>query len=212
MSLRSKQTDVLETQLAEARKRIAELESELAQTATRDPLTESLLTPRAFRAQLMLDVMRAHRYQRPLGLVIIDIDGFRAINSEHGYGAGDGVLVALARVISETTRAHDVASRMGGDEFAILLPEAGSEAALQAGERILHELENLTADPIRGLSVSVGVASLRPDWSPEGSSERLLACARTALELARAGGGGRAVVYTNDEEAGEVAPDPAHGS
>lgn len=206
MGLRSKRTDVLESQLGEARKRIAELESELAQTARRDHLTQCLLTLRAFRPQLELDVQRAHRYRRPLGLVIIDIDGFRAINRNHGYEVGDTVLVALAQAISDMTRAHDLACRMGGDEFAILLPETGSEAALQAGERILLALVDLPAGPIRGLSVSVGIAALRPKQSPE----RLLSCARTALEQARGGGGGRAAVYSSDDQGEEVVPDPAH--
>ncbi|HKJ36038.1 MAG TPA: diguanylate cyclase [Solirubrobacterales bacterium] len=207
MGLLSKQSDVLENQLSEARRRIAELESELAQSATRDQLTESLLTLRAFRAQLELDVQRAHRYRRPLSVAIVDIDGFRSINLSHGYGAGDSVLVAVARVISESTRAHDLACRMGGDEFAVLLPETNSSAGIQAAERILLALEDLSAGPIRGLSASIGVAGLRPKQSPE----QLLGEAHTALGQAQAGGGGRAAVHSGGEGPEEVSGDATHG-
>ena len=208
MGLLSKsQSATLESQLAEARKRIAALESELAQNSTRDQLTESLLTLRSFRAQLELDVQRAHRYRRPLSVAVVDIDGFREINVKHGYAAGDAVLVAVAGVISEATRAHDLACRMAGDEFAVLLPETGSESALRMTERMLLALEDLTAGPVRGLSLSIGIAALRPKQTPE----RLLACAGAALEQARAAGGGRAVLYASSTENEELAPDPTHG-
>ncbi len=207
MGLLSKQSDVFESQLGEARKRIAELESELAQTSTRDQLTETMLTLRAFRAQLELDVQRAHRYRRPLSVAVIDIDGFRGVNLNHGYGVGDSVLVAVAGAISQQTRVHDLACRMGGDEFAVLLPETGSAAAMQACQRILLALEDVAAGAIRGVSVSVGIAALRPKQTPE----RLLACADKALELARAGGGGRATIYSSADQNEEVTPDPTHG-
>ncbi len=207
MGLLSKQSDLFESQLSEARKRIAELETDLARSSTRDQLTETLLTLRAFRAQLELDVQRAHRYRRPLSVAVIDIDRFRSINLSHGYGAGDNVLVTVAGVISRLTRAHDLACRTGGDEFALLLPETGSKAAVHAVNRILLALEDVAAGPVRGLSVSVGIAALRPKQTPE----RLLACAQKALEQARAGGGGRAAVYSSGDEHEEVAPDPGHG-
>lgn len=208
MGLRMKQSEELESKLAEARRRIAELESELSQTSTRDQLTERLLTLRSFRTQLELDVQRAHRYRRPLSVAVLDIDGFREVNLNHGYGVGDEVLVAVAGVISDTTRVHDLACRLGGDEFAVLLPETGSDAARQMSARVLLALEDLHCGPVRGLSVSVGIAALRPRQTPE----RLLACAEAALEQARAVGGGRAAVYeAAGDEGEELAPDPTHG-
>jgi diguanylate cyclase (GGDEF)-like protein len=188
--------------LQKAHKRIAELGAGLSRSATRDQLTESLLTLRAFRAQLELDVQRAHRYRRPLSVAIIDIDGFRNINLNHGYGTGDQVLVAVSSVISQMTRAHDLACRMGGDEFAVLLPETGSSDAHQAIERILIGLEDVVAGPVRGVSVSIGVAGLHPKQTPE----QLLASANKALAQARAGGGGRAAIYSNGGDGEEVAP------
>ena len=207
MGLLSKQSDVLEVQLAEARKRIAELEAEVSKTSTRDQLTGSMLTLRAFRAQLELDVQRAHRYRRPLSVATIDIDGFRGINLNHGYAAGDSVLMAVSSVISQMTRVHDLACRTAGDEFAILLPETGSQAAYQAMERILIALEDLTAGPLRGISVSIGIAALRPKQTPE----QLLASASKALEQARASGGGRAAIHSSSDDGDEVITDSAHG-
>jgi diguanylate cyclase (GGDEF)-like protein len=203
MGLLTKQRDAVDPQLVEARRRVAELEAELASSATRDPLT-SLLTLRAFGAQLDLDVQRAHRYRRPLSVAAIDVDGFKAINLNHGYATGDTVLSAVADAIGATTRVNDLACRLGGDEFAILLPETGSEAAKQACERILLGLEDVKVGPLHGLSVSVGIVALRPKQNPE----LLLSCAHTALQQAKGSGGGRVCVYSSaDERVGEPVVD-----
>ena len=207
MGLLPGQTGALESQLGDARRRIEELESELVQSTIRDQLTGSLLAPRAFRARLELDVQRAHRYRRPLSVAIVDIDGFRSINLERGYGAGDSVLVATAGKLAELTRVNDLACRMGGDEFAVLMPETGSRAALRAAERILLALEALDTGSVRGVSVSIGVAALRPGHAPE----RLLAFAENALEQARAGGGGCAAVHADGDDSQEFWPDPSGG-
>ena len=192
--------------LADARQRIAELEAELSRLEQRDPLTRSLLSLMAFRTQLELDVARAHRYGRPLAVALIDIDGFRQLNLEHGYASGDALLVAVGHLIAEQTRVHDLACRMGGDEFALLLPETGAHAAMGAVERILVKLEELEAGGVRGVSVSVGIAGLEPSQKPES----LLAAARAALEQARAGGGRQAAVF-GGTDASEEALHPGHG-
>ncbi len=207
MGLLSRQSELLESQLADARRRIAELEAQLARSSSRDVLTDSLLTLRAFRAQLELDVQRAHRYQRPLSVAIVDVDGFRSINLNHGYGTGDSVLMAVGGVISQMTRTHDLACRMGGDEFAVLLPETGSSGARPLAERILVALEDAQAGPVRGISVSIGIAALHPRQTPE----QLLDAANTALGQARIGGGGRAAVYSGAERGGEHATEGAQG-
>jgi diguanylate cyclase (GGDEF)-like protein len=108
-------------------------------------LTGSLLSLRAFRTQLELDVARADRYGRSLSVALMDIDRFRKLNLEHGYANGDAVLEALGQLIAERTRVNDLACRMGGDEFAILFSETEGEQALEAVERILLELEDLEA-------------------------------------------------------------------
>jgi HD-GYP domain-containing protein (c-di-GMP phosphodiesterase class II) len=160
-------------ELAAARARIAELESELARVASRDPISQDLLTLRFFRAQLELDVERAARYGRPLAVALIDVDGFRQFNLKHGYGAGDLLLAGV-----------------GGDEFAVLFPETDQIGADDAIGRILVSLESLAAGGVQGHSASAGIAMLEPGQS----SEALLAAAATALEAARAAGGGQTAV------------------
>jgi diguanylate cyclase (GGDEF)-like protein/putative nucleotidyltransferase with HDIG domain len=192
----------LEAELASARGRISALEAELAQRDSRDPLADSLLTLRAFRAQLDLDVRRAQRYRRPLSIALLDVDGFRAVNSEAGYAAGDELLVAVGAEIERHTRAHDLACRTGGDEFVILLAETASAEAVSALERLLRELEDIQVGSVRGASASVGVADLSVAVTPEG----LLAAAREGLEAARALGGGRAAECPGAVEADLVTP------
>jgi diguanylate cyclase (GGDEF)-like protein/putative nucleotidyltransferase with HDIG domain len=192
-------------QLAEARQRIAELEAQLTELKSRDPLAPSLLTLKSFRAQLELDVRRAQRYHRPLSVALLDIDGFRAINLQHGYAGGDAVLGAVGRLLAETTRVHDLACRMGGDEFALLLPETGALSAVQTMERLIFRLEDLDTGSVRGVSISIGIASLEAKQTPE----RLLAVAAEALQQARIRGGGQVSMLTGgltDETA-----DPVHG-
>jgi diguanylate cyclase (GGDEF)-like protein len=182
--------------LATARQRIAELEGELSRLASRDSLAQSLLTLQAFRTQLELDVQRAHRYGRPLSVALVDIDGFRLLNLKQGYAVGDQVLAAVGGLIAAQTRVHDLACRVGGDEFAILLPETGVTAALQAIERILLDLEDLEAGGVRSISVSVGIAALQSG----GTAENVLAAARSALEQARAAGGHQASIFAGDSD------------
>jgi diguanylate cyclase (GGDEF)-like protein len=200
LSLRSRAR--LEAKLATARGRIASLEAEIAQHHARDPVAGALLTLRAFRAQLELDVRRAERYRRPLSVALLDVDGFRSLNADRGYAAGDQLLVALGELIAAHTRAHDFACRTGGDEFAVLLAETTSGDACVAMERLLRHLESFPVGPLRGVAVSVGVADLSMAATPE----RLLAAARKGLEASRAAGGGRVSESPGTVEGGLAAP------
>jgi diguanylate cyclase (GGDEF)-like protein len=185
--------------LSAARQRIHELEAEIARAESRDPLVPALLTLRAFRAQFELDAQRAHRYERPLAVAVLDIDNFRAFNVAHGYQAGDTVLAAVGQAIADGTRAHDLACRTGGDEFAMFLPETDAAAAVLALERLMRVFEELAAGEVTGVSVSIGVAALERGQTPEA----LLAAARGALERAREAGGGQVVAH----ESGTAARD-----
>jgi diguanylate cyclase (GGDEF)-like protein len=175
------------SQLAAAQARIAELETEIARIAARDALVPSLLTLPAFRVQLELDVQRAHRYRRPLALAILDIDHFRRFNLARGYGAGDLMLAGVGRLLASSTRAHDLVSRAGGDEFALMFPETEPEEALKVLERILIDLERLDVAEQVGVSASAGLAALRPGEN----ADDMLARAQHALAVAREAGGGR---------------------
>jgi diguanylate cyclase (GGDEF)-like protein len=192
-------------QLVEARHLIAELEAQLAELRSRDALAPGLLTLKAFRAQLELDVRRAQRYHRPLSVALLDVDGFRSINVEHGYAGGDAVLAAVGELLTETTRVHDLACRMGGDEFAMLMPETSALAAVQTMERLLFALEDLDTGAVRGVAISIGIASLEAKQTPE----RLLAVAAEALQQARVRGGNQVSMLTGG--LGDEAAKPIHG-
>ena len=186
-------------QLAAARARISELETELARLSARDPLVGSLLTLSAFRAQLELDVKRAQRHRTPLVVAVLDIDRFRRLNVTSGYAAGDIVIAAVGKLLAASTRAHDLACRSGGDEFFMLLPETTDEEAKVVIERIMVALETVRAGEQSGVSVSVGLAALR-----EGEdADALLAQAQSALAVARGSGGGRVSVRDATAEAKE---------
>jgi diguanylate cyclase (GGDEF)-like protein/putative nucleotidyltransferase with HDIG domain len=138
-------------------------------------------------------------------VALLDVDGIRSINLEHGYAGGDAVLGAVGRLLTETTRVHDLACRMGGDEFAMLMPETSALAAVQTMERLLFALEDLEAGPVRGVSLSVGIASLETKQTPE----RLLAVAAEALQQARLRGGNQASMLTG--RLGDESAKPVHG-
>ena len=203
----SRDRDRLAAELAAARQRISELETELSRASSRDPVTGDLLTLAAFRAQLELDIQRAKRYKRPLSVAVLDIDRFRHLNLKHGYAAGDGLLAAVGKLIGARTRSSDLACRIGGDEFGIMFAETGPAQAVEAMQRILVEMEDLDAGGVRGHAASVGVASLQRDQS----AEALLAAAGSALEQSRAAGGGQAVVYEGPEDESEEVLASGHG-
>jgi len=106
------------------------------------------------------------RYGRPLSLIILDLDGFKAVNDTHGHAVGDRVLKALARCLEEHLRQSDRAVRLGGEEFAVLLPETGLPQALRLAERLRQAVAALKVPPVERLSASFGVAQASPTDSP----------------------------------------------
>ncbi|MGI8513347.1 MAG: bifunctional diguanylate cyclase/phosphohydrolase [Solirubrobacteraceae bacterium] len=173
-------------QLAAAGARIAQLEAELRASEERDPVT-GLATLNRFRAQLETEAGRARRHGRELAIAVLDIDGFRAANAAHGHAAGDAVLRGVGELVHSHSRAHDFASRTGGDEFEILMPETGLEGATAWCERMLLELEALRAGPVEGIRISAGVAALER----EESAAAMVGHAHAALDRSRRDGGGR---------------------
>lgn len=125
----------------------------LEQIAFRDPLTD-LWNRRAFE-----DHLQAHSEgpDVPLpGLVMIDVDHFKTINDGYGHRAGDLALIGVARCITDSLRPGDFASRFGGDEFVVLLPNTPAEAAVEIGERIRRRIETTLTAP--QITVSIGVS------------------------------------------------------
>ncbi len=133
---------------------------ELQQIAKQDSLTGAL-TRRGFFAEVEKEFRRAVRYERPSTLIAIDVDHFRSINDRYGHPAGDAVLVSIANACMANMRRSDVFGRLGGEEFAMLLPETDAEEAREAAERIRRMIESTIVEAsgaeVRA-TVSMGVA------------------------------------------------------
>ena len=125
--------------------------------ALRDPLT-GLPNRLAFDHRSALDWERAKRYERPIGVLVLDIDGFKAVNDAHGHRAGDCLLRDLARALAGRVRRSDLLARLGGDEFVVLTEETG-RSGLEALARSLEQA--VDGLPVEGLSI--GWAQREPD-------------------------------------------------
>ena len=173
--------------LAAAKARIAELETEIARLSARDSLVASLLTLPALRAQLELDVQRAHRYSRPLAVAILDIDHFRRLNVARGYAAGDLVLAAVGRLLAAGTRAHDLVAAPGATSSSSCFPKPSSTRRCGCSSGSSSTWSSWRRRTRSGSQVSGGLAALR---SGENADD-VLARAQHALAVARDEGGGR---------------------
>lgn len=135
---------------------------ELKRIAVRDFLT-NLLTRGGFSEAASLEIKRAERSGAPLSLLIIDVDHFKRVNDTYGHAAGDHVLRVVAEVINSASRPYDVSARIGGEEFAILLPDCGLQAAEQLAERLRASIKDTKifgyGDPI-SITASLGVSAV----------------------------------------------------
>jgi diguanylate cyclase (GGDEF)-like protein len=147
-----------------------------------DPLT-GLANHGRFWASLDREAARAARYERALSVVMMDLDGFKKWNDQRGHLAGDAALVRAACLVGERSRSSDTAARYGGDEFALVLPEASLAGAITVAEKIRGALE-----AEGGLTLSAGVATAPADGR---SAAELIRVADARLYVAKAGGGNR---------------------
>lgn len=173
---------------------------EARKLAETDALT-GLYNQRFFQETLRREVTRAHRYQRKLTLIVFDLDDFKSINDQVGHLAGDRVLAQAADRLREAVRSTDVASRIGGDEFAVIMPESAAED----GEQLFHRVHNSMRGTALGpdeqrLRLSGGIAELLHGDTPASLFERADAALYRAKEL----GKDRADIA----RAGEQHPDP----
>ncbi|ERS91629.1 diguanylate cyclase [Halomonas sp. PBN3] len=120
------------------------LEARLERQALTDPLT-GLGNRRALEDQAAMEIARAERSGSPLSLIAIDLDHFKRVNDSYGHDVGDVVLQAFARLARQVLRDGDVLCRMGGEEFAVLLPDTGREQALQVAERLREAVSTTPA-------------------------------------------------------------------
>src|SRR5205085_4146079 len=161
---------------------------EARQLADLDALT-GLHNRRFFHETLAREVARAHRYDRRLALVLFDLDDFKEINDKIGHLAGDSVLAEAAVRMRSVVRSADIACRVGGDEFAVVLPESALDDADQLYRRIQNAVSARPIGQVGKVFLSAGVAELRPEDDAVTFFER----ADHALYRAKDAGKGRVV-------------------
>jgi diguanylate cyclase (GGDEF)-like protein len=167
----------------------AEILAQTRHLAHHDVLT-GLCNRALFEENLRRQLAAAERAQQPVAVLAIDLDGFKAVNDQHGHAAGDQVLKEVASRITSTVRAYDVAARTGGDEFLVLLADIEPAAAHQLAERLVQALAQPYGEGLPSVSASVGVATSGASGADVGS---LLERADQALYAAKRAGRRRAI-------------------
>jgi diguanylate cyclase (GGDEF)-like protein/PAS domain S-box-containing protein len=177
------------------------LRETLRNQSIRDPLTK-LFNRRFFEESLVRELARAQRKPTGLALLLLDVDYFKSFNDRFGHEAGDEVLQALAQVLERQTRASDVVCRLGGEEFVVLMPEAGGDAARERAEGLRRAVEQLSvrsrAEALGHISISCGVA-LYPEHGRD--AQVLMSAADRALYRAKRSGRNRVEVYDANQPA-----------
>lgn len=156
----------------------------LSRLALTDPLTK-LANRRAFDESLAREVALAVRHNRPLSLLILDIDHFKDVNDTLGHPAGDDVLAAMGLLLAHHGRRGDVVARLGGEEFALILPQTTQDQASVTGERLRAAVAAAPLSVRAPVTVSVGAATL---GLPGGDAESLVSAADAALYRAKSAG------------------------
>lgn len=182
------------TDIAERKK----FEIKLEVLATTDSLTQ-VANRRYFFEIGINEINRSMRYNRPFSILMMDIDHFKDINDKYGHASGDAILVELAATCKMTLRDVDKIGRLGGEEFAFILPETDADGACILGERIRKELAAMSVvnnEGIIRLTVSIGTATYHPGDNADFDS--ILALADKAMYMAKNQGRNR-VVSSNGE-------------
>ncbi len=174
----------------------AEAWETLSRQASTDAVT-GLANHRTFQRRLRAEVTRARRYHRSLSVVLFDLDHFKQVNDTHGHQAGDSVLAEVGRRLAAEAREGELLARIGGEEFAWLLPETEQHAAYQAAERVRRAIEDEPFAHVGTVTVSAGTCTLG-----EGAdAEDLVRFADRALYWAKDGGRNTTFVYTDEAHA-----------
>ena len=179
------------SELVSESRRVAEANSQLERMVRTDVLT-GLCNRRAFDLALSSEWRRAQREQTPLSLLMIDIDCFKGFNDRYGHPAGDACLRAVGRVLSgQAYRPADVAARVGGEEFALILPMTEENGAVQVAERLRASIAGLLVSHAGSdtgyVTVSIGTATMRP-YAPLSDMSQIVDDADHALYQAKANG------------------------
>jgi len=185
---------------AQATARVSDLEAnivELRTLATTDPLTR-LANRRGFLAGYERQLANSGRHRQPLGLLLLDIDGFKQVNDHHGHPTGDRVLQALASALHSAVRSGDVVGRLGGDELAVAVPGADRPACRRLAARIQAGFAETTRSFGVPCTVSIGIASTTVT-----ERHHLMAAADRALYRSKGEGTGLITLWTGDPATGD---------
>lgn len=187
--------------------RSAQLHDETRRLSITDALT-GVYNRRYFSQRLEECVQRAKRYGEPLSFILLDLDYFKSVNDRFGHHAGDEALTALAQVLRAEVRDTDFVSRLGGEEFGIVLVQTPREAAVEVAERIRRRVEaqelHPSSDETLGLTASLGIAFF-PDDGDDPKS--LLGSADRALYEAKHTGRNRVVTCAPEDKSEEERTD-----
>ncbi len=154
------------------------------QAARTDPLT-SLANRRAFVEAAWMELERSRRHGRPLSLLYLDCDDFKAVNDRLGHVGGDAVLAAVGATLRDAVRGHDTVARLGGDEFGVLLPEVDGAGAAALAERLRVLLRETLSERWNAITFSIGVATFTAP--PASVDEMILRADGLMYEAKRSG-------------------------
>ena len=194
--------------VASLRGRVDRLVAQLAEAATRDPLT-GLLNRRGFGDVIAAELQRARRTGRPFSVLVADIDHFKLVNDRVGHSGGDVVLRRIAELLRSGKRQVDSAARLGGEEFVLLAPDTDADGAYVLAERLRERVRDTFAADAQPITLSVGIATFPGD---AGDAGELLRAADDALYAAKRAGRDRSVAHRGLLASPQPAPAPADGS
>ena len=177
--------------------------AQLKEFSFKDEVT-GLYNRRFFSIRLEEEVSRYRRFNHPVSVVLLDLDGFKAVNDELGHAAGDETLRAMADILLKQSRGINVICRYGGDEFAVLLVETSKSGARLYADRIRYVLSTWTFAHGRRITASFGIASLPEDVAP--AADELIRAADEALYAAKRAGKNRVSVHEDIGTAPGVRP------
>jgi diguanylate cyclase (GGDEF)-like protein len=173
------------TRLDAAYKELESTNARLKETSFKDEVT-GLYNRRFFSLRLEEELSRYRRFNHPVSVVLLDLDGFKAVNDEYGHTVGDDTLREVAQILMKHSRGINVVSRYGGDEFAVLLVETSKAGARLYADRIREVVAKYPFSHGKVITASFGVASLPDDEA--GTAEDLFRAADEALYTAKRAG------------------------
>src|SRR6476661_1986412 len=191
------------TRLDAAYQELESTNARLKEFSFKDEVT-GLYNRRFFSIRLEEEVSRYRRFNHPVSVVLLDLDGFKAVNDDLGHAAGDETLRGMAEILLKQSRGINVICRYGGDEFAVLLVETSKSGARLYADRIRYVLSTWTFAHGRRVTASFGIASLPEDVAP--AADELIRAADEALYAAKRAGKNRVSVHEDIGAAPGVEP------